>query len=86
MEDLIEHMNINVSTLERCNQEWVALLKDLKGEGKAAEEKEHSRAANGTEGYVEILLNAGELVARLWARLARISRRMVKKSHFLILG
>ena len=33
-EDLIECMNNNVSILERCNQEWDSLLKDMEGEGK----------------------------------------------------
>ena len=49
-------MTNSVSILERCNRDWVSLLKDLKGEGKKAEDEEHSRAAEGTEGYIEVLM------------------------------
>ena len=28
-QELIEHMNTNVNLLEKCNRDWVNLLKDL---------------------------------------------------------
>ena len=40
-EELIERMNTNVNLLERCNRDWVNLLKDLGAKMKAAEEKEY---------------------------------------------
>ena len=42
MEDLIERMCNNVSIMEQCDCDWVALLRDLKGEAKVTEEREHS--------------------------------------------
>ena len=43
IEDLIQRMETNTALLERCNDEWKALLKELKGDSKAAkaEEKEY---------------------------------------------
>ena len=40
-EDLIGCMNTNVSLLERCNHNWVNLLKELLGEAKIAEDAEY---------------------------------------------
>ena len=44
------------------------LLKDLKTEEKVKEE-EYQRVTEGNEGYVETLMEANELVARLETRL-----------------
>ena len=40
IEDLIQRMETNTALLERCNDEWKALLKELKGDLKAAEAEE----------------------------------------------
>ena len=80
-EDLIERMNNNLSILERCNRDWVSLLKDLKGEEKTAEEREHGRVGEGTEGYIEVLLNAGELISSLKSRLKRIVRKIEQRQQ-----
>ena len=50
------------------------LLKDLKTEEKVKEEKEYQRVAEGSEGYIEILMEANELFARLATRLKVIAR------------
>ena len=50
------------------------LLKDLKTEEKVKEEKEYQRVAERNEGYVEILMEANELVARLETHLKVIVR------------
>ena len=49
-EDLIGCMNTNISLLERCNRDWVNLLKELLGEVKTAENAEYSQVAGGKEG------------------------------------
>ena len=41
-EDLLGHMNTNVNLLERCNHDWVNLLKDLSGETKTVKDTEYS--------------------------------------------
>ena len=73
-EELIERMNTNVNLLEKCNRDWVNLLKDLGAERKTAEEKEYDRMGEGEEGFVEVLLDAKEAVARLQARLVWITK------------
>ena len=50
------------------------LLKDLKTEEKVKEEKEYQRVSERNEGYVEILMEANELVAHLETRLKVIAR------------
>ena len=76
IEDLVERMNNNVSIVERCNDDWASLLRNLKGETNVTEEEEQSRAADGKEGYVELLLDSGECIGRLKARLKRIQRKL----------
>ena len=46
----------------------------MKTQEKVKEEKEYQRVAEGSEGYVEILMEANELVARLETRLKVIAR------------
>ena len=66
---------MNISILEHCNHDWADLLKDLKGEEKVKEEKEHQKLAEGSEGCIEVLLDTNEVVARLQTRLRVIARR-----------
>ena len=73
-EEVIARVNANVSLLERCNRDWSSLLKDLKGDERSKEEKEYQRVAEGSEGYVEMLMDANEVVARLQGRLKLIAR------------
>ena len=75
IEDLIHRFSSNIALLERCNQEWTTLLHGMKGEERAAEEKEYLWAADGDEGLIELLLDSRETVARLEARLAQVLRR-----------
>ena len=68
-EDLVGRMTTNVNLLERCNRDWVNLLKELSGEAKAAEDTEYNRVAGGNEGFIEVLVNSSEAVARMRTRL-----------------
>ena len=61
VEEVIARINTNVSLLERCNRDWSSLLKDLKSEECSKEEKEYQRVADGSEGYIEILIDANEM-------------------------
>ena len=79
LEDLIERMKNNVSVIERCNADWISLLQDLEGEAKVTEEQEHSRVAEGDEGYIEVLLNAGECISCMRARLKCIEKKIVQR-------
>ena len=46
----------------------------MKNEDRSKEEKEHQRVAEGSEGYIEILMDANEVVAHLQSRLKLIAR------------
>ena len=83
VEELIDRFSTNISILERCNHDWVSLLREMHGEAKDAEEKEQTRVAEGTEGYVEVLINASEVVSRLNSRLKRIERKIEQQNQFL---
>jgi len=48
LEEVIARITSSVSLLERCNRDWTNVLKDLKGDDKAKEEKEYHRLANGS--------------------------------------
>jgi len=72
-------MSDNVSVVECCINDWVSLLRMLKGKAKVMGEEEQSRATDGKEGYVEFLLNSGECIGRLKARLKRIQRNLDTK-------
>ena len=69
VEELIDRFSTNISILERCNHDWVSLLREMHGEAEDAEEKEQTRVAKGTKGYFEVLINASEVVSRLKSRL-----------------
>ena len=75
VEKAVCRINTNISLLECCNCDLASLLKDLKGEEKAKEEKEHQKASEGSDGYIEMLLDANKVVARLQTRLKVIARR-----------
>ena len=80
IEEYIERINNNTAILERCDCEWNMFLSGLKGkEEKVAEEKEHSRVAESTDGYIEVLMNAGEIIACFKGRLKHVKRTFEQK-------
>jgi len=80
IEEYIERINNNTAILERCDREWSVFLSGVKDKAeKVTEEKEHSRVAEGTDGYIEVLMNAGEGVARFKGRLKRVKRKFEQK-------
>ena len=73
-DDIFQRITTNVSLLERCNDNWVTLLRELKGEEKTIEEKEYSWATEGDDGLVELLLDSKEMASCLQACLAKVLR------------
>ena len=69
-------METNTIVLEMCNNEWKALLKELKGDYKVVEveEKEYLWAAEGDDGIIELLLDSKQMPTRLQARLNKVLR------------
>ena len=74
LEELVERITGTCSLLERCNRDWINVLKDLRGEEKTKEEKEYERFSEGSEGFVEVMLDAGEMGTRLQSKLRSITR------------
>jgi len=69
-------MDTNTALLERCTEEWKALLKELKATVET-EEKEYFWAVEGDDEFdefVELLLNSREMSAHLQAHLTKVLR------------
>jgi len=51
--DLIHRFSMNITLLERCNQEWTTLRQVMEGDERVAEEKEYLWAtyAKGDKGF-----------------------------------
>ena len=69
-----EFQRIAITLLERCNNDWLTLLKELKGDEKGIEEKEYLWAAEGEGGLIELLLDSKEMASCLQARLAKVTK------------
>ena len=78
VEDVLQWITTNLILLERCNSDWLALLKELKGDEKAVEEKEYVWATKGDDGLIELLLDSKETASCLSARLAKVTRLQEK--------
>ena len=74
-EDFANRISSNITLLEKCNKDWSNILKELKGDAKVTEESEYTRVADGEDGFIEVLLVATEVLARLKARITIISRK-----------
>ena len=74
-EDFANRISSNITLLEKCNKDWSNILKELKGDAKVTEESEYKRVADGEDGFIEVLLVATEVLARLKARITIISRK-----------
>ena len=74
IEELIKRINTTICLLERCNRDWASLLKEIDGEERTKEEAEYQKVTEGSESFIEVLLDAGEIIARLEARLKIITR------------
>ena len=75
-EEYINRLSSNFPILQRCNKDWSTLiLKEVKGEVKATEEREYTCIAEGEEGSIEVILVANDTLARLKARITLILRK-----------
>ena len=70
----INRLSTNSLLLERCNKDWSNILKDAKGEVKATEEHEYTRATKGENSFIELMLTANDTIARLKGRITLILR------------
>ena len=57
-------METNMALLERCNDEWKALLKEFKGDSKANQSRrKYLWAAKGDDDIMGLLLDSKEMTA-----------------------
>ena len=56
-EDFANRISTNIALLEKCNNDWSNILKELKDDAKVTEEREYARASEGEDGLIEVLLN-----------------------------
>ena len=74
VEEVLQWVTTNINLFERCNSDWLVLLKELNGDEKAVEEREYSWAAKSDDGLIELLLDSKETASCLNACLAKVTR------------
>ena len=74
-EDFANRISTTITLLEKCNDDWSNILKELKDDAKVTEEREYARVTEGEDGLIETLLNGKEVLARLKARITIILRK-----------
>jgi len=74
-EDFINRISCNIVLLEKCNKDWSNILREMKGDAKVTEECEYARVSKGENGFIDVLMIANEVLARLKARITLISRK-----------
>ena len=52
----------------------MSLLKELEGDERTKEEEEHQKVTEGSEGFIEVLLDAGKNIVHLGARFKIITK------------
>ena len=77
----INRLSTNSLLLKRCNRDWSNVIKDTKGEGKATEEQEYTRATEGEDSFIELMLTTNDTIATLKARVTLISRKRESNDH-----
>ena len=77
-EDFANRISTNIALLEKCNNDWSNILKELKDDEKVTEEREYACVCEGEDGLIEALLTGNEVLARLKARLTIILRKREK--------
>ena len=68
-------LSTNSLLLEQCNKDCPNILKDMKGEVKATEERENAQETEGENNFIEFMLTANDMIARLKGRVTLISRK-----------
>ena len=56
-EDFANRISTTITLLEKCNDDWLNILKELKDDTKVTEEHEYARITEGEDGLIEALLN-----------------------------
>ena len=75
-EDFANRISTNIiALLEKCNNDWSNILKELKDDAKVTEEREYACVCESEDGLIEALLTGNEVLARLKARITIILRK-----------
>ena len=76
-EALMNRLTFHIVMLERCNKDWTEITKDLKAKWKLPM-KRNMRVLLKDEGFIKAIIAGNEVVARLKARIAFVSRKRNK--------
>ena len=74
-EDFANRISTTITLLEKCNDDWSNILKELKDDAKVTEEREYARVTEGEDGLIETLSNGKEVLSRLKVRITIILRK-----------
>lgn len=73
-EDFINRISTTITLLEKCNDDWSNILKELKDDTKVTKDSEYACVTEGEDWLIEALLNGKKVLARLKARITIIQR------------
>ena len=64
-EDFINRISTNIAFLEKYNNDWLSILKELKDDTKVTKEHEYAHIYESEDGLIEALLTGNKLLAGL---------------------
>ena len=74
-EDFANRISTNIALLEKCNNDWLNILKELKDNAKVTEEHKYAPICEGEDGLIEALLTGNKVLARLKTRIMLILQK-----------
>ena len=74
-EDFANRISTNITLLEKCNNDWSNILKEMKDNAKVTKEHKYAPVCEGEDGLIEALLTGDEVLARLKARITIILQK-----------
>jgi len=64
-ENFVNRISCNIVLFKKCNKDWSNILRETKGDAKVAEEHEYVRVCEGENEFIDVLMVANEVLARL---------------------
>jgi len=68
-EDFVNRISCNIALLKKCNKDWSNIWRETERDAKVAEEREYARVSEGENGFIDVLMVANEVLAKLKARI-----------------
>ena len=77
--DLSSRIQRGCRLLERCNNDWANILKDLQPDDRTAVEQTYASVAEGKTCFIAVLLDCHDMEAKIETQLSRLDS--LKKQH-----